>query len=78
MEIIDFFYDEVSQILTVIFTTDPDSDLTRTSHITLNDIKLYSTLSVDEEDVIECDEDFIIEILEEYFYDHELPEEGLF
>jgi hypothetical protein len=78
MEIIDFYYDESDQVLDVTFTTDSDSDYYRKLQLTLRTIKFYSPTIIDEDDIIDCDEDFIIEILEEYFKKNDMPDEEVF
>jgi hypothetical protein len=78
MEIIDFYYDESDQILDVTFTTDSDSAYYRKLQLTLRTIKFYSPTIIDEDDIIDCDEDFIIEILEEYFKKNDMPDEEVF
>lgn len=77
MEIIDFYYDESDQILDVTFTTDSDSDYYRKLQLTLRTIKFYSPTIIDEGDIMDCDEDFIIEILGEYFKKNDMPDEEI-
>ena len=78
MEIIDFYYDEDEQRLDVRFTTDPDSDFYRAVSLTLEDILYYTPIIIDEEDLVDIEEDFIVELLVEYYRENDLPEEELF
>ena len=78
MEIIDYYYDEDEQTLDVRFTTDPNSDFYRVVILTIDDIFYYTPTVIGEEDLMDIDEDFVIELLVEYYRDHDLPEEELF
>ena len=78
MDIIDFYYDDSEQLLEVTFTTDINEDLYRNLKLSLLDIQTYYPLIIEEDDVIDCDEDFVIELLEEYFKQNPLPEEDLY
>ena len=76
MEIVEFYYDDGEQILEVMFTTNSDEDY-RSITLSLETLKFYSPLIIDEEDIIDSDQELIAEILEEYFKENDLPEVDL-
>jgi hypothetical protein len=71
MELIEFYYDDSEQILEVTFTTDSEGDYYRNIRLSLETIKYYSP------SIIDGDEDLIMEVLEEYFKENDMPEEEL-
>lgn len=77
MEIIDFYYDDLDQILEVTFSTDSEGDYYRNVTLSLETIKYYYPTHIDEDDIIDCDGDLILEILEEYFKENDMPEEDI-
>jgi hypothetical protein len=77
MEIIESYYNETEQILEVTFTADPDGDYLNVE-LPLDQVKLYSPIILEEEDIMEIDFDSILEILESYFEENTLPSEGFF
>lgn len=77
MEIIDYYYDDMDQILEVTFTTDSTGDYYRTVKLSLETIKYYYPTHIDEEEIIDSDDDLILEILEEYFKENEMPDEEI-
>lgn len=77
MEIIESYYNETEQILEVTFTADPDGDYLNVE-LPLDQVKLYSPIILEEEDIMEIDFDSILEILEAYFEENTLPSEGFF
>jgi hypothetical protein len=77
MELIEFYYDDSEQILEITFTTDSEGDYYRNIRLSLETIKYYSPSIIDEEDIIDGDEDLIMEVLEEYFKENDMPEEEL-
>lgn len=78
MKINEFYYDDSEQILEVTFTTDLDGDYYRIIRLPLETIQYYSPSIIEEEDIMDGDEDLFVEILEEYFKENEMPDEGLF
>ena len=77
MEIIDFYYDDLDQILEVTFSTDSEGDYYRSITLPLEKIKFYYPTHIDEDDIIDCDDEFVLEILEEYFKNNDMPEEEI-
>ncbi len=77
MEIIESYYNETEQILEVTFTAEPDGDYLNVE-LPLDQVKLYSPIILEEEDIMEIDFDSILEILESYFEENTLPSEGFF
>ena len=61
MEIVEFYYDDTEQVLDILFTDSDNEDLYRNLKLSLEDILSYYPLIIEEEDVIDCDQDFIIE-----------------
>ena len=77
MEIIESYYNETEQSLEVTFTAEPDGDYLNVE-LPLDQVKLYSPIILEEEDIMEIDFDSILEILESYFEENTLPSEGFF
>jgi len=77
MEIIDYYYNEDEQILEIRFTTNPESDFYRVSKLSLEEILYYTPTIIEEEDLVDIDTDFILELLSEYFEGNDLPPEEL-
>jgi len=78
MEIIEFYYDDVEQDMVILFNTNSDSDLFRKINLSLDELMFYSPIILDEEDIEDCEEDLVLEILTEYFKENDMPEEELF
>lgn len=78
MEIIEFYYDDVEQDMVILFNTNSDSDLFRKINLSLDELMFYSPVILDEEDIEDCEEDLVLEILTEYFKENDMPEEELF
>lgn len=77
MEIIEFYYDDSEQLLDITFTTDSNGDYYRNIQLSLRTLKYYSPVIIDEEDIIDAEDELIIEILEEYFKENQMPEEDI-
>ena len=78
MEIIEFYYDDVEQVMVILLNTNSDSDLFRKINLSLDELMFYSPIILDEEDIEDCEEDLVLEILTEYFKENDMPEEELF
>lgn len=78
MKIYEFYYDQDRRSLYIEFSTKSDGDkFFRRIDITFNDIEFYSPTIITEFDMTEIDKSFIVELLEQYFIENELPEEEI-
>jgi len=78
MEIYEFYYDDMEQDMVILFNINADSDLHRRINLSLDELMYYSPVILEEEDIVDCDEDIVLEILNEYLKENDLPEEELF
>jgi hypothetical protein len=78
MKIHEFYYDQDKRSLYVEFSTKQDKDrYFRRLDVTFKDVEYYSPTIIEEYDMIDIDKSFIIEFLDEYFKENDLPEEEL-
>ena len=75
MEIIEFYYNESEQILEITFTAESDGDYLNVE-LSLDDAKLHSPIILEEEDLDDADFDLLVDMLESYYYENELPSES--
>jgi len=76
MNILEYYYNDDNRMLYVEFSTDEDGDsYYRVLKLNYEDIEFYSPKIIDEEDVNEIDEDFVIDLIKQYLLDNDLPEE---
>jgi hypothetical protein len=76
MNILDYYYDDDHRRLSVEFSTDEDEDIFyRVLQLGYDEVKYYSPEIIDEVDLEDIDEDFVIELIEQYLKENELPEE---
>jgi hypothetical protein len=77
MKIHEYYYNEVTKRLYVEFSTKEDSDsYYRIIEVPFKDVEFYSPTIIVEEDLIGGpDKYFIVDFLNEYFKDNDLPEE---
>ncbi len=76
MKIHEFYYNEDTRRLYVEFSTKNDADkFYRVLELDFSEIEYYSPDIIFEEDLIEIDESFLIELLTQYLNDNDLPEE---
>ena len=74
MNILDYYYE--NRNLNVEFSTTEDGDkFYRTLNLSLDDIEYYSPTIIIERDLYSIDEDFVIELINQYLIDNDLPEE---
>lgn len=74
MNIIDYYYE--SRNLNVEFSTIDDGDkFYRTLNLSFDDIQYYSPTIIIEKDLYNIDEDFVIDLLNQYLKENDLPEE---
>jgi hypothetical protein len=76
MTIIEYFYNDENRTLYVEFSTRRDRDrYYRVIELGFEDIEYNSPTIITEDEMNEIDEDFIIDLLTQYFENNELPEE---
>ena len=76
MIIIEYFYNDDNRTLYVEFSTKKDKDkYYRVIELVFEDIEYNSPTIITEDEMDEIDEDFIIDLLTQYFENNELPEE---
>ena len=76
MTIHEYIYNEDSRRLYVEFSTEKDGDgFYRVLELDYEDIELYYPDIIIEEDLMEIEEDYIIEIILEYLKSNDLPDE---
>jgi hypothetical protein len=76
MKIHEFFYNEDTRRLYIEFSTRKDGDkFYRVLELDFSEIQYYSPEIICEEDLKEMDKSFIIELINQYLEDNNLPEE---
>jgi hypothetical protein len=76
MIIHEFYYNEHNEVLYVEFSTKEDGDsVYRVLELEFRDVQYYSPNIIIEEDLHDIDEDFVVDIIEQYLLDNDLPEE---
>jgi len=76
MIIHEYFYNDNNRTLYVEFSTEEDGDnFYRILRLTYEDIFYYSPQIMEEGDLDEIDEDFVIDLIREYGEENDLPEE---
>jgi hypothetical protein len=76
MNIIEYYYNDDNRMLYVEFSTEEDGDsYYRVLKLNYDDIEFYSPEIIDEEDIDGIDEDFVIDLINQYLLDNDLPEE---
>ena len=76
MNIIEYYYNDDNRMLHVEFSTKQDGDGSyRVLELILEDVMLYSPSIIQEDDTYNMDENDIIELIEQYLLDNDLPEE---
>ena len=76
MIIHEYLYNDNNRTLYVEFSTEEDGDnFYRILRLTYEDIVYYSPKIMEEEDLNEIDEDFVIDLIREYGEENDLPEE---
>lgn len=79
MNIHNYYYNEEGKNLFVEFSMDDDADnVYRKDELSFRDIELYSPTIIEERDLDDIDETFIIELLNEFYKYNELPPKELF
>ena len=74
MNILEYYYNDDNRGLYVEFSTDKDGDsFYRVLQLNYEDIEYYSPEIVDELDLVDMDEDFIKDLIEQYLKENDLP-----
>jgi len=74
MNIINYYYE--SRNLNVEFSTIDDGDkFYRILNLSFDDIQYYSPTIIIEKDLYDIDEDFVIDLINQYLKENDLPEE---
>lgn len=76
MTIHEYYYNDNNRVLYVEFSTKEDGDtFYRVLELSYEDIVYYSPQIIEEGDLEEIDEDFIVELINGYTEENGLPEE---
>lgn len=76
MKLLNYYYDDISQILLIEFSLNEDGDdFYRSLELVFSDIEFYSPDIVEEEDLLDIDKSFIKDLLKEYLNQNEPPEQ---
>ncbi len=76
MIIHEYYYNEHSRRLYVEFSTKEDKDrFYRILELDYNDIEYYSPEIIEESDMDNIDEEFIIDVITQYLKENDLPDE---
>ena len=76
MIIHEYYYNDDNRTLYIEFSTDEDSDnFYRVLNLGFEDVEYYSPDIVVESDMEEIDEEFVIELINQYSKENDLPEE---
>ena len=79
MKIHEFFYSDENRTLLIEFSTKKDADkFYRILELEYGDIEYYSPQIINEDDLNDIDKEFIIELLNQYLSENDLPEERIF
>ncbi len=76
MIIHESYYNEDNRRLYIEFSTDEDGDsFYRTLELSYDEVEFYSPDIISEEDLLEIDDDYVIELVNQYLIDNDLPDE---
>jgi len=76
MNILEFYYNDDNGMLYVEFSTKEDGDsYYRVLKLDFEDIEYYSPDIIYEEDLNDIDEEFVINLINQYLLNNDLPEE---
>ena len=76
MKIHEFYYNDDTRRLYVEFSTKKDGDkFFRILELDFSEIQYYSPELITEEDLEEIDKSFVIELINQYLSENDLPEE---
>lgn len=76
MKLLNYYYDDSSQILSIEFSlTEDGDDFYRSLELEYSDIEFYSPDIVDEDDLLDIDKSFVKDLLKEYLNQNDPPEQ---
>lgn len=76
MNILEYYYNDDNRMLYVEFSTKEDGDIFyRVLELGFDDVEYYSPYIIIEDEMSDIDEDYIIELIEQYLKENDLPEE---
>lgn len=76
MIIHEFYYNDDNRTLYIEFSTNEDGDnFYRVLNLIFEDVEYYSPEIIVEEDMKDIDKDFVIELINQYSEENDLPEE---
>jgi hypothetical protein len=76
MKIHNFYFNDNKEILNIEFSLiNDDENSYRNIELNFTDVEFYSPTIIDITDMYKIDDEFIIELLEQYFMDNDYPEE---
>jgi hypothetical protein len=76
MNILEFYYNDGNGMLYVEFSTEKDGDsYYRVLKLDLEDIEYYSPDIIYEDDLNNIDEEFVLNLINQYLLNNDLPEE---
>lgn len=76
MKILEFYYNDDNRMLYVEFSTKEDGDsYYRVLKLDFEDIEYYSPDIIYEDDLENIDEEFVLNVINQYLLDNDLPEE---
>jgi|GEM_PF-2051900 len=76
MKLLNYYYDDISQILSIEFSLREDGDnFYRALSLEYSDIEYYSPIIFDDEDLSDLEESFVSDILDEYLNQNDPPEQ---
>jgi len=78
MKIHNYFYNDNSMRLYIEFSTKKDSDkFYRILDLDYSDVQYYSPIIITEIDLNSIDEDFIVDLINQYLEENDLPDETI-
>jgi hypothetical protein len=76
MVIHESYYNDDNRRLYIEFSTDEDGDsFYRVLDLSYDEIEFYSPDIINEEDLIEMDDEYVIELIKQYLINNDLPDE---
>lgn len=76
MKIHEHYYNDDNRMLYIEFSTQEDGDLFyRTIELSYQDIEFYSPEIINEDDLNDINDEFIIDLLNQYLTENELPDQ---
>lgn len=76
MKIHEHYYNDNNRMLYIEFSTLEDGDsFYRSIELSYQDVEYYSPEIIDEDDLNDIDDEFIIEVLNQYLMENDLPDQ---